>query len=178
MNNIGPTLCIQPDITVTIHTDIHAVRSWVPPFIIVKVSLGYWKGVPWLLDRITEAGSVAVFPPHCGPLSLGSIPVPALYVHLVSSPNLLPRVFPGVLRFSSCISNWTSLVCFFLFAYRTLLESSACALSKASLYKDTIEIACTVDSYLMRNLSLRLVLCFARAGHIMRTDESSSKLYM
>ncbi len=27
-----------------------------------------------------------------------------------------------------------------------------------------IKIACTVDSYLMRNLSLRLVPCFARAG--------------
>ena len=36
----------------TIHTVIHAVRSWVTHFIIVKVSLGYWKGAPQLLDRI------------------------------------------------------------------------------------------------------------------------------
>ncbi len=32
------------------------------------------------------------------------------------------------------------------------------------------KIACTVDSYLMRNLSLRLVPCFVRAGHILAND--------
>ena len=37
MTNIGPILCIQPDNT---HT-IHAVRSRVTPFIIVKISFGY-----------------------------------------------------------------------------------------------------------------------------------------
>ncbi len=52
MTNIGPTLCIQPHITLTIHTVIHAMRSWVTHFIIVTVSLGYWKEVPQLLDRI------------------------------------------------------------------------------------------------------------------------------
>ena len=45
---IDPTLYIQPYITLTIHTVIHALRSWVTPFIIVKVSLVYWKGVPRL----------------------------------------------------------------------------------------------------------------------------------
>ncbi len=32
-----------------------------------------------------------------------------------------------------------------------------------------VKITCTVDSYLMRNLYLRLVPCFARAGHISET---------
>ncbi len=36
-----------------------------------------------------------------------------------------------------------------------------------------IKIACTVDSYLMRNLSLRLVPCYARAGHICLPGSSS-----
>ncbi len=50
MTNTGPTLCIQPHITLTIHAVIHTVRPWVTPFIIVKVSLDYWKGVPQFLD--------------------------------------------------------------------------------------------------------------------------------
>ncbi len=51
---IGPTLCIQPDITLTIHTVIHAVHSWMTPFnSSTKVSLSYWMGVPKLLDRNT-----------------------------------------------------------------------------------------------------------------------------
>ncbi len=47
MTNIGPTLCIQPDNT---HT-IHAVHSRVTPFVIVKVSFCISNKVPQLLDR-------------------------------------------------------------------------------------------------------------------------------
>ncbi len=42
------TLCIQSN---TMPHSIDGVRSWVTPFIIIKVSLGYGKEVPQLLDR-------------------------------------------------------------------------------------------------------------------------------
>ena len=38
--------------------------------------------------------------------------------------------------------------------------------------------ACTVDSYLMRNLSLRLVHCFARAGHICKPKYTRSSKHV
>ena len=44
---------------------------------------------------IGEAGSVAVLPRRCAPMGPVRFPVPALYVHLVSSPDLLPQVFSG-----------------------------------------------------------------------------------
>ena len=74
--------------------------------------------------KLEEAGSVAVLPPRCGPLSPGSIPGPGAVCHLISSPNLLPRVFLRVLQFSSCKTGLLSTDCILQTVTKTIQQEN------------------------------------------------------
>ena len=87
-----------------------------------------------------EAGSVTVLPPRCGTLSLGSIPGPGAVCPFGFRSKLASAGFsPGTLVFLLHLKLGFFLdYCLFLFVQRALLESSACSLSMATLYKNAL----------------------------------------
>ena len=90
------------------------------------------------LDGLRVIRTLVVLPPCCGPLSPGSIPgldtvCPFGFQYKLASVGFSPGTPIFLLHlkldlFLDC--------CLFVIVQRTLLESSACSLSKATLYKD------------------------------------------
>ncbi len=76
MTNIGNTLCIQPN---TIPHNIDGMHSWVTPFIIVKVSLCYWKEVPQLLIGMPWVIVLYKNSLHCWFLQMRNLSLPDLF---------------------------------------------------------------------------------------------------
>ncbi len=79
--------------------------------------------IPW------GSSSVAVLPPHCGPLSTGLIPSPSAVCPFGFQSKLATTGFsPGTLVFLLHLE-------LDLFIQKAFLESSACTLRKVTLFK-------------------------------------------